>query len=399
MNEVTQPGRGRRVLGLATAMIVALAAFLVFAPLASAASDPLAGGTTTIEVGKGFGNKLSKSGVKLLGVKPATVKKGSDIGLPVSSGAIDPLTGQGTVVHAGGFKFKRGKKTAPVSELVLEAGAKSLLAKVAGKKMKFASADGVSVTRDGFGTNLVIGKLKLTSKAAKALNLKLGFPSKNPKGKAKGKASASKGPQAAPFKGNQTIGGAVSDTEPATVSVVATGVAQLLATKADLESSFKVAEVRPLMIAPATIGAGEPPPLFFPIVSGTVATSGLTGTIQTAGAVAFGQEPEGGLQIAVAFDSIEVDLTTKTAMAQLHVESNDQEKAPTPGALGKQVMGDLDFSAGVVRTNPVARTVTIENVATRIRADLASLMNTTYKKEAFEAGDSLGAFTITVQTQ
>jgi hypothetical protein len=61
---------------------------------------------------------------------------------------------------------------------VLTTSDASLSAKVAGKKMKFASVVGYTFTRAGFGVNISITKLKLTKKAAKQLNKKLGFKGK-----------------------------------------------------------------------------------------------------------------------------------------------------------------------------------------------------------------------------
>lgn len=395
MIEPTQPGRGRGFLGLAA--LAALAAFLMLAPLASAASDPLAGGTTTIKLGKGFANKLSKSGIKVTGSAPTTAKGGSIV-LPVLSGSIDPIGGQGSLAHSGGFKFKRGSKSASVRELSLETATGALNAVVAGKKMKFASAGGFGVSRDGFGIDLKVGSLKLTSGAAKALNKKLVPPAKKaPKGKRKGKASASKGKKP-PFKAEMSIGESLSDTEPATVSVVGAGVTQLVVNEAESEA-YKTAESRPIPTPPATIGTADIPPLFFPLSGGTVAPNGLTGQIQTAGAVAFGQEPESGLQIAVVFTEFTIDFTAKTVTAELSVESNDQEKLPTPGKLGRRVVADLDIGGAVIKPDPAARTISYEGIRTVIRADLAELMNSTYKKDAFKAGDSLGTFSYVAQTQ
>ena len=42
----------------AVAVVAALAALLAFAPFASAASDPIASGTTTVTLNKGFVKKL-----------------------------------------------------------------------------------------------------------------------------------------------------------------------------------------------------------------------------------------------------------------------------------------------------------------------------------------------------
>src|SRR5690242_350912 len=104
MNRATQPVKGRGMVLTAVAFAVAMVAAVALAPLASAASNPVASGaTTTITLNSGFFNKLKKSGVKVTGISPATVK-GKTVTLPVEEGSVEP-TGAGTVTHEGGIKF------------------------------------------------------------------------------------------------------------------------------------------------------------------------------------------------------------------------------------------------------------------------------------------------------
>jgi hypothetical protein len=402
MIEPTQPGRGRGFLSLAAA-IAALTAFLMLAPSASAVSDPLASGTTTIKLGKAFTNKLSKSGVKLLGAAPGTAKGGSIV-LPVLSGSIDPVAGQGIVAHAGGFKFKRGRKSAAVQELSLETATGSLVAKVGGKKMKFASAEGFGVGRDGFGINLSVANLKLFPGAAKALNKKLSLPVKKAKGakaKAKGKASASKG-ATPPFKANMGIGSSLSDTEPATVNVQPTGIIQLLARPQD-RPPYETAEVKPVMYEPGVFGPTieEIPALHFPLRGGTIAPDGSSGVIRTAGGIIFGQEPEGGLELGVKFAEWSVEFGARTTSADVFVESNNQEKKPTPGkVIGGGLVAGINMSGAVITPDPAARTIAVSGLLTEMTPQIAALMNTTYEKgDAFTAGNSLGTYSFTLQTE
>ena len=122
MNEVTQPERGRGKVLSAPAVVAALTAFLALAPLASAASDPVASGTTSILMKKGFIKTLKRNGVKVQKVSPGTLSGqtlAATVGLPVKEGEVDPITGAATLTHEGGFKFKHGKKKAAVTEVVL----------------------------------------------------------------------------------------------------------------------------------------------------------------------------------------------------------------------------------------------------------------------------------------
>ena len=81
MKRVTQPVGARGTMLSAVAAVAALAALLALAPFASAASDPIAGGTTTVKLNKGFVKKLNQYNVKVLKLSPASVK-GSTVTLP-----------------------------------------------------------------------------------------------------------------------------------------------------------------------------------------------------------------------------------------------------------------------------------------------------------------------------
>jgi len=242
----------------AVAMVAALAALLALAPFASAASDPLASGTTTITLNKNLLKKLKKAGVKVIKVSPGTVK-GRKVALPVSGGSLDPTNGKGTIEHSGGIKFKHGKKSAVVKLIVLDTNTNALNAKVAGKSMKLASVSGVSVARNGFGANVTVGTMKITGKAAKQLNKKLGFTGKHKK--------------KAPFKGGKALGPAFSETQPKTVTVLPGNNASLVTS---LPTDTKLAKVKVGIetVAPTTETAPLPPTFAFPIGGGTIAPDG-----------------------------------------------------------------------------------------------------------------------------
>lgn len=417
MNDVTQPARGRRTMPSMVAAFAALVALLAFVPLASATSDPLASGTTKITFNKGLFNKLKKNGVKVLKVSPGTLK-GRTASLPVSGGAVDPTTGQGTVEHSGGIKFKRGKKSAAVNTLVLDTTTSSLNAKVAGKKMKLASVSGVTIARNGFGLNVTIGKLKLTGKAAQQLNKKLNIVTKTKgKGKAKGKASASKGPAANNlFKGNQVLGSSASETQPKTVAVLPSGTASL---KTDEATVKKFEEMPPngnlvkIEPAPPTTVTPGPSPfapiLGFPISGGTIAPDASSGTVQTSGGVRLVQDftaIEKG-KTTMTLGNIWVDLSAKTASAEVLVESTVDPKANL-GNLGRVSIADLSLTGAVVKSDSAARTVTVENATATLQEVTAETLNGLFgtawdtiplPHPKFAKGDPLGSFSFTVQTQ
>ena len=85
MSESTRLGRARgRMLSVAI-VAAAVAAMLALAPLASAAPNPIAKGTTTLTLNSGFNKQAKKAGIKVTAVKPGTVK-GTKATFPVTGG-------------------------------------------------------------------------------------------------------------------------------------------------------------------------------------------------------------------------------------------------------------------------------------------------------------------------
>jgi hypothetical protein len=409
----------------AVAVVAALAALLALAPLASAASDPLASGTTTVKLNKGFVKKLSKSGVKLLKLSPASVK-GSTVALPVSGGSLDPISGLGTVEHSGGIKFKAGKKSAPVTTLVLETTTGSLNAKVAGKSMKFASVKGVTVARNGFGANVSISSLKLTGKAAKQLNKKLGFSGKKKgNGKAKGhkRAAASKAKVVQPpFKGNQVLGGSTSETQPKTVAVLPTGNAQLVLSDAALAKLKNVGpevagthpfEVKLAPVEPTKVVSLSPVTAVFPISGGTVGPTATTGVLQTAGGLKLTQNleaggPNGKGETTLVMGNIWVDLGAKTASVEVTI-TNPKTPEANLGNLGRASIADVNLTGAAITSDPATRTVSVQNASATLQAVTAETLNSVFitpiekatgqPQTKFVGGDPLGIFSFTAQTE
>lgn len=394
MNEVTQPVRPRGMMLSAVATVAALAALLVLAPFASAASDPLASGTTTITLNKNLFKKLKKAGVKVIKVSPGTVKA-RRVTLPVSGGSLDPTNGQGTIEQSGGIKFKHGKKSAVVKLLVLDTTGKSLKAKVAGKNMKLASVSGLSSARNGFGANVTIGSTKLTNKAAKQLNKKLGFTGKKAK--------------KAPFKGGKGLGSGLSETQPKTVTVLPSGNATLATS---LATDIKLAKVNIKIetVAPATEPVPIPPPSYaFPISGGTIAPNADGGVLQTTGGLRLVQQFAPSVETKMTLNAIWVDLGAKTATVEVTVESEGIDPKLNLGPLGRSSIANISLTGATVKSDPSARTVSVENATATLQAVTAETLNSVFvgpfeaitktKAEPFVEGDPLGTFSFTAQTQ
>ncbi|HEV7398993.1 MAG TPA: HtaA domain-containing protein [Solirubrobacterales bacterium] len=407
----------------AVAVVAALVAMLAFAPFASATSDPVASGTTTVKLNKGFVKKLKNSGVKVLKLSPAGVK-GSTVTLPVSGGSLDPVSGLGTVEHSGGIKFKAGKKSASVNTLVLDTTTGSLNAKVAGKSMKFALVKGFTVARNGFGANVSVSSLKLTGKAAKQLNKKLGFSGKKKsKGKAKGhkRAAASKAVQP-PFKGNQVLGSSTSETQPKTVAVLPTGNASLALSASALQKlndigphepgkpgpfSVKLATIAPTRI----VSAGPPPTVAFPIAGGTISPTASSGVVQTSGGLELVQSleaapPPGTKGVTVLkMGNIWVDLGAKTATVEVTI-TNEKTAELNKGSLGRASIADINLTGATITSDAATHTVSVQNASATLQAVTAEVLNSVFVepiegkgKGTFAGGDPLGVFSFTAQTE
>lgn len=392
MKDVTQPVKARGTMLSAVALVAALAALLALAPFASAASDPLASGTTTITLSKGLVKKLKKSGTKVIKVSPGTVK-GRHVALPVSGGSLDPTNGQGTVEHSGGIKFKHGKKSAVIKVLVLETTTSSLKAKVAGKNMKLASASGVSSARNGFGANVTVGTLKLTGKAAKQLNKKLGFTGKHKK--------------KAPFKGGKGLGSALSETQPKTVTVLPANNATLVTSlETDLKLQKVNVEIEP--VAPAAPAGPLPPAFSFPISGGTIAPNASSGIVQTSGGLKLVQTLVAG-ETTMTLNAIYVDLGAKTATVEVTLASTFSEEINKLGNVGRSSIADISLTGATIKSDPSARTVSVQSASASLQEITAETLNNVFVKPFeliegesvghFAKGDPLGTFSFTAQTQ
>jgi len=340
MTEANQPRMARGTKLSAGVLAAALVALLAFAPLAQAAPDPVGSGSATVPLNKGFTKYLKTFGIKVQKVSPAKLK-GQKLTLPVTGGEVDPTTGAGTVTLGGGLQFKAGKKKAPVKGLVLNTKKKELIAKVAGKKMKFASIGGYSFARNGFGLNMTIKKLKLTGKAAKQLNKKTGYAKGKPK----------------PFIGGKLLGKAKAEEQPATVTIVPGGNVTF---NADLGLLNKLADVETEanVIAPTT--AGGVGVFLLPLTGGSISPTGTAGVVQTGGGLLLTQKlptgPSTALETEITLGNMWLDLSAKTVTVEVVAKSNASPSLNL-GPLGRSSIADLTISN--VSADPATRTVTV----------------------------------------
>lgn len=379
MREVTQPVRARGTMLSAVAVVAALAALLAFAPLASATSDPVASGTTKVTLNKGFYKKLKKAGVKVLKISPGKVNK-RKVTLTVAGGSMDPTNGLGSLELSGGIKFKRGKKQAPVKGLALNTAHSALTGKVANKQMKIAVVSGLTYARNGFGVNVNVTKLKLTNSAVKQLDKKLGFTkSKTSK---KSSASASRKDTSkdvkSPFKKNQVMGAAYSETQPKTVTLLPSGNVNLATSFATIKKLAE-AEVEIERTGGTTEPTALPSPTYaFPISGGSISPTADAGTVLTSGGLKLKQKlptgPESALTTNITLGNFSFDFSAKTVLVEVILESNASPELNT-GNLGRSSVADISLTGATVTSDPATRTVTVDNASATLQPIAAEVLN------------------------
>ncbi len=340
-------------------LAAALTALLAFAPFASAASDPLASGTTTMTLQKSFTNYLKTFGITVSKISP-TKLSGGKATFKVTGGSLDPTNGKGTVNLGGGLKFKAGKANAQVKGLVVDTNKKALTGKVGGKKVKIATISGLSSSRKGFGVNLKINKVKLTNAGATQLNKKLGFSKGKPK----------------PFLKNKLIAKATSETQPSTVTVLPIGNMTFSG------SPVLLTKLNNVKVDLQTLGLTQKTGTTFtgPILGGTVSPTGTAGVVQSGIGIKMVQNlplQVGAITTNITLGGMYVDLAAKTATVEVIAESNAESPAGSGkkplnlGNLGRSSIADIVVTG--VTADPTTRTVAI-NAAGVLQAISAEVL-------------------------
>lgn len=384
MTAARQPARRRIV-----AAALAGAALLAPAP-AAAAPDRVATGSATISLSEAFRQKLAGRGVRLRAIEPATLSRRS-MTFDVRGGALDPTTGRGTIsLGLGGLQLRRGREAAAVRSLTIDTRRGEVSANVAGRKLKLASLGGWSESREGFGVDLAIRRLRLSGPAAARLNRRLGFRA---------------------LAGGRTLGSAQTETHPSAVSVLPGGNVSLTASEPSLAKLSQVG-VAVLPLAPATgLDPLAPKPVFSsPISGGSIGPAANAGVLQTTGGILLVQEL-GSLVSRVWIEEIELDLGAGAVTAEVFGESNAETgPAQRPLDFGDMRRVSIATLAGAeVSADPVARTVSVERAAATLQPVTAEILDDFVElyeratksggREKLSGGDPLGTVSFAVQTQ
>jgi hypothetical protein len=203
------------------------------------------------------------------------------------------------------------------------------------------------------------------------------------------------------FKANQVLGGSTSTAQPTTVTVVPGGKATLVT---DLNTDKKLNEllVKIETVSPTTETAPLPPAYDFPIGGGTIAPDATSGIVQTTGGLKLVQNLGEKGKTTMNLNAIWIDLGAKTASVEVVVESTVSPKLNL-GVLGRSSIADISLTGATIKSDATAHTVTVENATATLQAVTAETLNsvfgTPFEKAPFVAGDGLGTFSFTAQTQ
>jgi hypothetical protein len=340
---------------------LALTAGLALASPALAAQDELSGGTVALE--------LTSS--KALAFKP------SSLSLPITSGAVDPVSGDGTVKAAGTVQVKVGKRKAELKISTFTFGANGgpgTIGAKAGKKRVngFGDLIGGTVARDGFGAQISGVAASLSADGAKALNSALKAKKK------KGKSTAT-ARQTRKIKAGQPLGSVSATTIPKTVEVLPGG-SMTLHTEPSLLSTFMAHCVNALPgmggvypIAPATqdpVSAA----FTFPVTGGAVAPSLAEGKVVTGGGQGLAKNMSGGIPYPCDGDP---PVGTAVLQSQLAADFSGHlvGVAQLPNATQNASIAVIDFSTGTKSFDPATKQITVTGAKVTLDRLSATLLN------------------------
>ena len=374
------PSARRRAVGAAC---LALTGVLAVSALATAAPDQLKGGSVVIQLQNARGLKL----------KPKSLT------VPITSGAVDPISGAGSVQVNGGFRAKRGKGKTKVKLTRLTLGANggpgSIAAKVGKRNVgSFATLSSGTVARKGFGATISNITAKVAAKGAQALNR--AFSPRKGKG-----AKKSAGGR---VKAGQPLGTIVSlTTVPAAVEVVPdTGTLTLeTALVGAFASKLPQHCISPLTgvsaIPPARTQPLNPANFEFPVSGGSAAADFSAGEVLTAGGQTLTKD--NGLLTPGSCAGAQPPVGTKLVSTEIgvdfaHNSLNSTAALPT-GASLRAPLATIDFSTGSRSFDPSTNELTVTNASVALSFPAALTLNQFFPSvsgpsDDFAEGDLIG---------
>ena len=364
--------------------VAAMAALLAFVPAASAARDPISGGTTDLHLKKGFLKKLTNLGVGLAGVSTGQTS-GNKISLPVTEGMFDPTNAQGHFTSPGGFQLVLGSRSVPVTGVEVNTVHNFVRATIAGAHMQLGTFSTPTAGREGFGARIKSGQLTLTQKAANRISNKLGL-------------------QGSQRINQRVMSNEFSITSPSSLTILGQNEATLEASPASIkkfvekgvDASSGIKSIAPAKNSKVTN-------FTFPISGGTLATNYTTGQISTTGGIEIVKKGK-TLSPTMKITNIQLEFTQKTATVELEITP----VPPFPGQTGRSSIVELVFPANAIQSNPTTRQVTIKGAEAKLQTVAAATLNQVFNQggekvppasSEFAAGELFGTFSMVLQAQ
>ncbi|HEY2715506.1 MAG TPA: HtaA domain-containing protein [Solirubrobacterales bacterium] len=304
---------------------------------------------------KQFAKYIGTFGIKVSPIGKTKIK-GSKATFKVTGGSFDPTSGKGTLTHSGGLTFKAGKKKAQLKALEVNTSKKTVTGRLGGKKVVVAKTAGVSFSRNGFGVNLVVKKVKLTPAAANALNKALGFAGGKP----------------LPFQKNKLIGSSKSSEQPKTTTLVPGG-SMTLALNSELATKLSNVKANIQTLTGTTVLGNNT--FSFPITGGTFAPNGTAGTVQSGGGLSLVQNLSiagKSLDTNITLGGVWYDLQAKTLTVEVSATST-ASKDLNLGSLGRSSVADVTI--GGVIADPKTRSVAVQNSSAVLQQVSGEVLN------------------------
>ena len=344
----SRPVALRMIVGAAAVV----AALLAFVPAASAARDPISGGTTDLHLKQGFLKKLTNLGVGLAGVSTGQAS-GNKISLPVTEGMFDPTNAQGHFTSPGGFQLVKGARSVPITGVEVNTVHSFVRATIAGAHMQFGTFGTPTIGREGFGARIKAGQLTLTQKAATRISNKLGL-------------------QGSQRINQRVMSNEFSITSPSTLTILGQNEATLEALRRDAQKIRRKGRrrcrsgIKP--IAPAK--NSKVTNFTFPITGGTLATE----LHLRPGHLDRRRRNRQERQNPFADDE------NHQHPGRIRPEDGDgrtrNHPGPAlPGQTGRSSIVDLVFPANAIQSNPTTRQITIKGAEAKLQAVAAATLN------------------------
>lgn len=317
---------------------------------ASAASAPLAGGSTTLALNKSVAKALGGAGVAVKPLKPAKAGK-AGIAFPVTGGGFDVGAVRGTVRHSGGLRLTGGGSRLDLRKFTIKVGKKaSLSAVVGGSRVRILNLDlsGAKLGRQDLAYRIARVQGKLTGVAAKAINATFGA-----------KVAA----------GGLVLGRATVVAEPTQVGVLTDGDTSLTLDPG-AAALLGGAGISASPVSPGSVTPGGS--LAFPTTGGSLLTDGLTGSISHSGGIRLSN---GGTTVDLLSFTINLDA--------------DPDLTALVGPNRVSILS-LDLSGASVGIGKSNGRLGVTGVKARFTAAAAGALNAAFGTSAFAEGQLLG---------